>query len=375
MQNIIIFGAGKKGRMLNRILKKKFSYVGDLEVAYFCDNYKMSGSYIDGIKVIHPCEIRTMKKRYDIYISTDAFLDKIMNQLYELNIENDVWYIPDYVYNFQWNKELPFRIKMDISKPRIPYLECGIVKHCNLNCKGCTALSNISQEEFSDINEFEKDLLALKKLFSGIKYFKLFGGEPLLHPMLKEFIRISRHYFPDAELVIHSNGILVPKIDEETLRTMSSLNTKFVFTLYPVTGILKRDIEQRLHRLDVSYEFGKPVYEFRKVFNMRGDYNADEIYKNCCKCINLINGTLSCGMGYMVDGLEKKYAINMCENKFQNCINIYTTNLNGWEINEALDAPSDLCSYCTFMNFQMLGDAGFYPWKCGNPKLEDWIMQ
>ena len=269
---------------------------------------------------------------------------------------------------------MPFCVKMDISKPRLPYLECAIVGHCNLNCKGCSAIANIRKEQYVSVKEFEKDLIGLKRLYSGIKYFKLLGGEPLLHPDLTEFLKMARGYFPDAELVVHSNGLLVPEMEEKTLKLMSEYAVKFIFTQYPVTGTKKRKIIQRLEQMDVTYEFMEPVYEFRKFINMKGDYNPKEIYKQCCKCINLVEGTLSCGVGYSIEKLEEAYGINICEDKFQNCIYIHKTDMNGWEINKRLDSPSNLCAYCAFMDIFTLDDDNFYPWKCGHPQLDDWII-
>lgn len=53
-----------------------------------------------------------------------------MKQLYELDIKHKVCLIPNYVYSFQLRGI--FRVEIDISKPRLPYLECAIVRYCNL---------------------------------------------------------------------------------------------------------------------------------------------------------------------------------------------------------------------------------------------------
>lgn len=197
MIDIVIFGAGYQGRLLNRMIK-----VGGLDnnfknynVKYFCDNYRILGSYVDGIKVIHPSELASFcNNNTRIVISTLKIADEVMRQLLDIETSVDTYIVPDYVYNLKWNTKnnMPTFIKVDLTKPRLPYLECRIVMHCNLNCKGCSGFSNIHEPEFMTLELFEKHLLRLKELYWGIKYLKLFGGEPLLHPHLSKFIELTR---------------------------------------------------------------------------------------------------------------------------------------------------------------------------------------
>lgn len=374
---IIIFGAGIEGRQFsNMILEKVCKGLEQYDVKFFCDNYCVAGSYVNGIKIINAYELQKMDSKYDIYICSEKYLDDIMKQLYNLKVTNNVYYVPPYVYKYKYNnQDKPIGIKMDINKPRMPWLEIEIVSHCNMNCNGCSACANISDKKYMDLNKFERDLIQLKKYFSGIRVLKLFGGEPLLHPQLIDFIECARKHFPDAKLLIHSNGLLVTKCDKVLLETMKYLDAQFVFSLYPETGKLKRVIELCLQKSNVSYEFTPPVYEFRKSINTKGDYNPEEVYSNCCKCINLIKDNLSCGFPYMIERLEKKYGINICKDKYQNCVNIYDTSLNGWEINSLLDSPYNLCAYCAFMRFNRMDNENYYfKWKRENPKLEDWTI-
>lgn len=175
MRKIIIFGAGHFGTILHNLIQNLWS--DDKEVCFYCDNNLPSGLYRKGIMVIRPDEIKKYaSENTDIYISSPDIVDEVMSQLFKLNIGIPVYMVPDYVYKLAWNRKCPPLIPLDITKPRLPYLECRIVEHCNLNCRGCSVAANIREEEFMSLDEFEKDLIDLKKLFSGIKYFKLFGG-------------------------------------------------------------------------------------------------------------------------------------------------------------------------------------------------------
>lgn len=380
MKNIIIYGAGNKGVFLSRLLKNKTHLLEEkFNILYFCDTYKEAGSYVEGIEIISPEQLEQIEYKIDfIVISSNDYAEAIQSNLIALKISTKVYVIPEYVYKFMWKSfddklDMPFLLSVDLNKPRMPYLEIMIVDHCNLNCKACSALANIKEPKYLDLEEFELSMKRLKELFWGIKYLKLFGGKPLLHPKLKEFLTVARMHFPDSKLVVHSNGLLIPKMDDNLFKVMREKNIQFEFTQYPPTGTKKRQIIKKLEENGLEYRFREPLYEFRKPVNIHGDYEEKEVYKTCCKCINLIQGTLSCGFGWMLKGLEDLYGTVICDDKFQHCINIFDTDLNGWEINTVLDSPFNLCKYCSFMNVTDI-DERTMEWKCGGPyKLEDWV--
>ena len=92
------------------------------------------------------------------------------------------------------------------------YLETHVADTCNLKCRGCMHFSNIAVKANSpDLEDFDRDFARLSHLFTNIFIIRLMGGEPLLNPRLKEYMRIVRHYFPAAEIRIVSNALLVPR--------------------------------------------------------------------------------------------------------------------------------------------------------------------
>ena len=93
--------------------------------------------------------------------------------------------------------------------PHLDSLDVHIVDRCNLNCKGCCALSPVAGEWFLEISEAKKDLFELSR---KVRIFQigLIGGEPLLHPKLIDLIQIVREAYPKASVVITTNGILLP---------------------------------------------------------------------------------------------------------------------------------------------------------------------
>ncbi len=347
------------------------------EAQFFCDNNLVSGSYRDGLRVIHPHELTELdNEEYIILLSSKDLVDILCNQLLELKIEMEVQMIPDYVFRMRWNDEqgMPFSIPVDMTKPRLPYLEIQITSNCNLNCRGCIAMCNVKDSQEMTLEKFENNLLRLKELYWGIKYLKLFGGEPLLHKDINKFVNLARKYFPDSDLVVHSNGLLIEKMDDLFFDTVHNLDVELMFTQYPPTGKIKRKIENKLGMKDIRCLFTEPVYEFRRAININGRHDPEEVFRTCSKCINLINGTLSCGIGHVINDLEKEFDIQIYDNKFENCIDIYTTELDGWQINEFLSKAYKLCAYCSFMDYLHTDEKNYYPWtNMGNADIKDWI--
>ena len=68
MKKVIIFGAGVKGKNLFHMIKEgKIEQLKQYKVEYFCDNGHVSGSFTEGVKVVHPLELLEIEK-YDILI-------------------------------------------------------------------------------------------------------------------------------------------------------------------------------------------------------------------------------------------------------------------------------------------------------------------
>lgn len=84
-----------------------------------------------------------------------------------------------------------FRLKK-LDKPYLRYLETHLCDHCNLNCKSCTHFCPlVTEPTFTDLEQYTKDIRTLSKKLA-IRTIRLMGGEPLLHPQVNDFIRVTR---------------------------------------------------------------------------------------------------------------------------------------------------------------------------------------
>lgn len=162
---------------------------------------------------------------------------------------------------------------MNIANPNKDPLEVEIqiVDHCNQKCDNCNHFANVAHEWFMSKEEFVYTIDKIKnELYPyGLRRIMLIGGEPLLHPQIKEFCEILRKNFPneDMRLEILTNGILI-----ETLSEIDEIkrNVNLITTPYP----------------DVNVE--NPVLNSRLFFNTNFLHdiplgNAQEKYEQCAK--------------------------------------------------------------------------------------------
>jgi ABC-2 type transport system ATP-binding protein len=91
---------------------------------------------------------------------------------------------------------------------KIKSIDYSIVDHCNLNCAGCSHFSPLAKSKYASLEIFEKNISKLSTYNLVIEQFNLLGGEPLLHPQIKDFIIISKKYL-NTNIVIKTNGILL----------------------------------------------------------------------------------------------------------------------------------------------------------------------
>ena len=99
----------------------------------------------------------------------------------------------------------------------MPYIETYLAYGCNLKCEYC-----------SHFNPFRKGLESKETVLRSIEswskrlrpdIFGVLGGEPLLHPDFTEIVHFARKSFADSTICITTNGILLPKLTDEVLRS------------------------------------------------------------------------------------------------------------------------------------------------------------
>ncbi|MBQ7384796.1 MAG: 4Fe-4S cluster-binding domain-containing protein [Clostridia bacterium] len=250
---------------------------------------------------------------------------------------------------------------------KLDVLGLPIVDHCNLNCKGCYHFCTKGQQEsFVPYDVFFKDVKRFKELVDHVDWIKLYGGEPLLHPRLDDFVTATRYFYPYAEICLMTNGILVPTLSAKSVDVLKKADVKIDITVYPVMekniDNVKKFLEENGLRSNISY-----VHKFGKRFNKNGDSDIEASYKSCDMkiCHYLQYGEfVMCPLPIFIRRYNELF--NTDYNFDNDILNIYSDGITYEDIIEFSGRAHDSCRYC--------GDTVEFDWEIGknNPPSADW---
>jgi hypothetical protein len=244
--------------------------------------------------------------------------------------------------------------------------EFHVVDKCNLNCAGCIHFSQLcNKTEHLDIYSIEKDIKRLAELTEGkISDIKILGGEPLLHPEINKFLKITRKYFPS---VLHSddygrielvtNGILLSNQTDQFWQVCNENNIIISISDYPIK-IKKELIKEKANlygtRIKYSEEwnpikmFGSANQWAKIPMDIEGKQNYKYSFGKCVLaggCFQLVNGRIyKCARIAFVKYFNEKFDLKL-ETLEDDYIDIYKVN-NIDEILNKLTEPAPFCRYC-----------------------------
>ena len=306
---------------MNNILKKLISFE-------YKNNHKVITIF--GIKIkIRNREKEISEKLKNISSALKKYntnSERIINKLYEEG------------------KLTKFEQSRNSAKGYIKYLETHIVDHCNLNCTYCCHYCNVTNENYIKFDNFRNDMKELSKKFD-IKLIRLMGGEPLLHPEIAEFLYITREYFPNSEIMLVTNGILLAEATEEFWKAVRETHIKIDMSKYP--GIDKK-FGEALDAIgkNTNHQLGWIwiASKFSKSMTFEPINNIQESFEKCPykRCVNLINGKLThCPTAGYMKNYNKYFNENLPE---EEGIDIYTHSAQ--KIMEYLRTPIPTCAHC-----------------------------
>lgn len=350
-----------KGEVGNKVYDH-ISGFADVDVICVCEDkivghgasplvFAASPEHATGIELV---SLEELQKLYGtglidavIVATENEFLDYVIKRLSGLGI-NNISIVPSYYGEALELSDDSF-IWIETDKPRMPYLEYHISFQCNLKCAGCTHFSNIFPgERFGDLNKFCDDMLRLQELFWGIGKIRLMGGEPVLNKELPQFIYAARGAFPDADIRVVSNGLMLRTEHTELFNAMRDNAVFFDVSMYPPTkgsiSNIARFCEQNGVRLTVTPD----ITEFTAGMNLNGKSDPEESYKNCpaSHCAYLCEGKIStCAMPQLIDIYNDRYGTDIHSGEYD-IVDIYDESLDGYRLLERLKSPMEICRYC-----------------------------
>lgn len=360
-------------KIINKIIEDNY-----YKLVIILDNKTNLKKY-NGIKIDKISNIIKYKDPLsEIAILDDMpYNDEVYYQLYKLGIA-DINIITKEVYLHR--KGIKFDIKNSQKynlqiKPILKYIEMHIDDRCNLKCNGCTHFSNIVDKNGVKIIDFKKDIKQFSKLFN-VPVIRLMGGEPFLNKDISSYLGYVRKCFPQSVIFIVSNGILIPKLDQEVLNNIKKHDIIVNITLYQATLKIMDKIQKTLNNNQINFYYGKGndkikesdiISNFHTCLSLNKGKWRDEL--NCYNqyCWFLKKGNIyKCPYPALIDDLSKKYNVeyDVTERDYIELNQIK----NGWEVIKQLSKPIDFCMYCR-------NGCKSYRWNNTNkPKLSDYIL-
>lgn len=323
--------------------------------------------------------------KYDaiiVAISENRYLERVLFKFLNTNITN-IFVIRllclDKQYNFLdkfhkdskgnicYNKELIDKIT-DTSAYLV-HLETHVVDHCNLNCKSCNNFAPfVEKPTYADVVFFERDIKRISSQFSQIGRFFLLGGEPLLAPELCcDMITTYRRYYPEGELRLLTNAILIPNMKESFWDIVIANKVIIHISLYPPVKQQFEKIKSILINHGIEYVVFKEVKTFLKhwtcyPFEDEG-YNNDRC--GSAGCHFLREGKIyKCPDAFLIRNISDRTLWCVADE-----IDIYEED-NRKILNRVI-MPADLCKKCTYKRSQVV------KWEMveGKAANSDWLIK
>ena len=264
-----------------------------------------------------------------------------------------------------------------------PIFEVLIVDHCNLNCGYCNHWSNIAEKHFYDHDQLMKDLARLKELY-GHYSIKLMGGEPMIHPRIRDIIKNASQFVDEVQILTNGLTLIrdVKKKDYSMLDLFEEYRVKLEITRYPIldyTDLLKKLKEDYTMFVDYEVELGNSE-SVRDTMQIHGvNINGIEDWQNrhlvCGNSnvtINMREGKIyACPFKACLNIFSKKYGLEgEVEATEEDYIDIYKAKSKE-EIAMFTTKGTPACRFCT-------GDTFFYgpknhPWRKTTKMVTEWI--
>jgi len=257
------------------------------------------------------------------------------------------------------------------------YIEYNLTDKCNLNCKSCAAYSPLVDEDNSkSLDKIKKDFKKIYELsLNGekIKRVTIMGGEPLLYKYdINKAIKYIATLFNKSEICLVTNGILIPKKDDEFFSTIKNYITTLFITQYPI-NINYNDIYSLLDKWDINYDVygtknGKTWF-YNKY--LKNDYN--ENYKEVpCWYRDLIilrdNKVYPCTeiayFDYFDNKFKDKHNLKVTDDDYIDLDKINTFE----ELYNAKQKITPFCGYC------MGKDKHITNWSVSKKNINEWII-
>ena len=342
MKNIIVYGAGYFGKKVYEKVSQYYS--DDINILRYIDE-KKDGKVVD-IPIIRLTEYNTYEVPIIIALENRRTIKNVYGSLRNIGATDIYMFLnrdnPRYVGNVFLDDEC-VKIVGDESEI-IPHVETHAVDYCNLNCKACIHYSALYNKEEQDNSAIYSDIREIAELSKDILSFYIMGGEPLLREDLSDVLELSRRTFPNSDIQLLTNGILISEHLDTLFHMLCKNNITITISEYSPTIGNRDRIKHVLESYNVPYII-RP-YDSKNKFIKTISLSKDTPYKNICicnGCVNIYKGRIArCPAVMYLDRLNDTFSLDLPNSgiyKIEEFKDVPS-------LNKKMEEPIALCDHC-----------------------------
>lgn len=351
---ILVLGNGAKSLQLAQIISDWKEYAVEGIVDYQNENWGRQKEVKGKIfAIISPMKAIEMYRDSIVEAFVMPSLEEdANNRMYRfLSVNN----IPD--SNILYGQELLFHkktlnqanlITRYIDRDELDTLEIHVADHCNLNCKNCSMFCGlVKKPKYSDYMQTQNSLYILKGIFNHIKQIRVIGGEPLLNRELDKYLYMIRNIYPNSNIKVITNGILVTAMKDNLITAFKETASKLIVTSY--LPLIKRidKINDFLKEKGINYEISEVVTDFQKIYDYTGKQDKYLSFNACHwkgACATLYENQIApCFVPFVIKNLSENFNLNISTSGI---LKLNSEALNKEKIRKLFNTPFDMCKYC-----------------------------
>lgn len=185
--------------------------------------------------------------------------------------------------------------KLVLHKVYFNYIEVPITTKCSLRCKECANLIQYYQHgENLDYKKIINDIYRLSQVTEKIEMLRILGGEPLLHPNLKEIIAEILKIQNIENIQIVTNGTII--FNADIIHILRNKRVSVDISNYKGVSRNYNKLIEQLRKNKIRF-ITQEVFEWTE----QGSFVSQELSQkelesvlNLCRidCISLFNGNI-----------------------------------------------------------------------------------
>lgn len=177
------------------------------------------------------------------------------------------------------------------------------------------------------------------------------GGEPTVHPQIKEICIFLRELLPDINISLFTNGLILDNLFANNYQFFNKYKIEISMTLYPLKKCL--ETVQNLEKQSVINQFSFHIHGIRPYFsktsvNYTGENNIYQRFFTCCSYDEPFTLLLYQSRLYHCNVLFHFKCLGIPEDPKDsiNLLNILNKNQLQQQIIELCKKPNNGCKYC-----------------------------